>query len=71
MLLKVIFFLPKQTDHEYWVTGRTEAEAKTKAALKFKVPESKVHLEQDADVLDTWFSSGLFPFSIFGWPDEV
>ena len=21
------------------------------------------------DVLDTWFSSGLFPFSVFGWPD--
>ena len=25
----------------------------------------------DEDVLDTWFSSGLFPFSIFGWPDTV
>ncbi|KAJ8299984.1 hypothetical protein KUTeg_021503 [Tegillarca granosa] len=23
------------------------------------------------DVLDTWFSSGLFPFSVFGWPDET
>jgi valyl-tRNA synthetase len=28
-------------------------------------------LEQDPDVLDTWFSSGLWPFSIFGWPDET
>ena len=27
-------------------------------------------MEQDEDVLDTWFSSGLFPFSVFGWPDE-
>lgn len=26
-------------------------------------------LSQDDDVLDTWFSSGLFPFSVFGWPD--
>ena len=25
----------------------------------------------DEDVLDTWFSSGLLPFSIFGWPDTV
>jgi tRNA synthetases class I (I, L, M and V) len=25
---------------------------------------------QDEDVLDTWFSSGLFPFSVFGWPGE-
>ena len=27
-------------------------------------------MEQDEDVLDTWFSSGLFPFSCTGWPDE-
>ncbi|HEY9408423.1 MAG TPA: valine--tRNA ligase [Jiangellaceae bacterium] len=26
---------------------------------------------QDSDVLDTWFSSGLFPFSTLGWPDET
>ena len=25
---------------------------------------------QDEDVLDTWFSSGLFPFSTLGWPTE-
>jgi len=28
-------------------------------------------LEQDPDVLDTWFSSGLWPFSTLGWPDDV
>ena len=28
-------------------------------------------LEQDADVLDTWFSSALWPFSTFGWPDDT
>jgi valyl-tRNA synthetase len=27
-------------------------------------------LEQDSDVLDTWFSSGLWPFSTLGWPDQ-
>ena len=27
-------------------------------------------LEQDPDVLDTWFSSGLWPFSTMGWPEE-
>ena len=27
-------------------------------------------LEQDPDVLDTWFSSWLWPFSVFGWPEE-
>jgi valyl-tRNA synthetase len=30
-----------------------------------------VTLEQDPDVLDTWFSSGLWPFSTLGWPDET
>ena len=28
-------------------------------------------LTQDPDVLDTWFSSQLWPFSVFGWPDET
>ncbi|MFN8612680.1 MAG: valine--tRNA ligase [Vulcanimicrobiota bacterium] len=27
--------------------------------------------EQDPDVLDTWFSSGLWPFSVFGWPEST
>src|SRR5690349_20258408 len=29
------------------------------------------NLEQDSDVLDTWFSSGLWPFSTLGWPEET
>src|SRR5205814_6507293 len=28
-------------------------------------------LVQDTDVLDTWFSSGLWPFSTLGWPDQT
>jgi len=28
-------------------------------------------LQQDSDVLDTWFSSGLWPFSTMGWPDDT
>src|SRR6185295_13364100 len=28
-------------------------------------------LRQDPDVLDTWFSSGLWPFSTLGWPDDT
>lgn len=35
----------------------------------FMVSKYQVCLSQDEDVLDTWFSSGLFPFSVFGWPD--
>lgn len=29
------------------------------------------HLEQDPDVLDTWFSSALWPFSTMGWPEKT
>merc|ERR1712106_767601 len=59
------------TDNKYWVSGRTEEEAKSKAAARFKVKEDKITLTQDPDVLDTWFSSGLFPFSVLGWPDKT
>jgi valyl-tRNA synthetase len=34
-------------------------------------PECGGTLEQDPDVLDTWFSSALWPFSTLGWPDET
>ena len=30
-----------------------------------------VHIRQDEDVLDTWFSSALWPFSTLGWPDQT
>jgi valyl-tRNA synthetase len=56
-------------DSEYWVSGRTEEEAKTKADAKFA--GKTFTLEQDEDVLDTWFSSGLWPFSILGWPEKT
>ncbi len=29
------------------------------------------NIVQDPDVLDTWFSSGLWPFSTLGWPEET
>eukprot|EP00730_Choanoeca_flexa_P002357 TRINITY_DN11021_c0_g1_i1.p1 TRINITY_DN11021_c0_g1~~TRINITY_DN11021_c0_g1_i1.p1 ORF type:complete len:1070 (+),score=320.61 TRINITY_DN11021_c0_g1_i1:39-3248(+) len=56
-------------DNKYWVSAHTEAEALSKAAKRFDVAEAKISLKQDEDVLDTWFSSGLFPISIFNWPD--
>uniref|UniRef100_A0A8C4DJQ8 valine--tRNA ligase n=1 Tax=Dicentrarchus labrax TaxID=13489 RepID=A0A8C4DJQ8_DICLA len=58
-------------DGHYWVCGRTEEEAREKAAKRFNVSADKITLRQDEDVLDTWFSSGIFPFSIFGWPNET
>ncbi|KAI9845962.1 MAG: Valine--tRNA ligase, mitochondrial [Thelocarpon superellum] len=50
----------------HWVAGRTEAEAQAKATAKF--PGQTFTLRRDEDVLDTWFSSGLWPFSTLGWP---
>ncbi|WP_077616557.1 valine--tRNA ligase [Caenibacillus caldisaponilyticus] len=35
-----------------------------------EAPENPEQWEQDEDVLDTWFSSALWPFSTLGWPDE-
>ncbi|MBN3299917.1 SYVC ligase, partial [Amia calva] len=61
----------EDTDGKYWVSGRTEEEAREKAASLFGVSADKISLRQDEDVLDTWFSSGIFPFSIFGWPNET
>ena len=52
-----------------WVIGRDADEAQAAAQAKF--PGKEFVLEQDEDVLDTWFSSGLFPFSVFGWPDKT
>lgn len=59
-------------DEQIWVVGRSQDEARLRAAEQMKIPAdraSEIVLEQDEDVLDTWFSSGLFPFSTFGWPN--
>ncbi|OOX17152.1 valine--tRNA ligase [Xanthomonas campestris pv. azadirachtae] len=44
--------------------GRDEAEVRAKHGLG-----AEIALHQDSDVLETWFSSQLWPFSTLGWPD--
>ncbi|HYL02198.1 MAG TPA: valine--tRNA ligase [Steroidobacteraceae bacterium] len=44
--------------------GRDEAEVRSRHGL-----DAGVKLRQDGDVLDTWFSSALWPFSTLGWPE--
>lgn len=56
-------------DNNFWVSGRTYEEALEKANKKFA--GEKFTLEQDEDVLDTWFSSGLWPISTLGWPNQT
>lgn len=52
------------------MAAESEEEAMKKAQEKY--PDYKnIKLIRDEDVLDTWFSSGLFPFSVFGWPDKT
>jgi valyl-tRNA synthetase len=46
------------------IVARSEAEARAKAG-------AGVALTQDEDVLDTWFSSGLWPFVTLGWPENT
>ena len=48
--------------------AETAAEAQAAADAAFGAPTP---LTQDEDVLDTWFSSGLWPFSTLGWPDAT
>ncbi|XP_012928335.2 valine--tRNA ligase, mitochondrial isoform X2 [Heterocephalus glaber] len=63
---------PSEGDgEECWVVGRSEAEARQAAAALTGKPGAELTLERDADVLDTWFSSALFPFSALGWPRET
>lgn len=62
---------PDSNKQDSWVVARTKEEAFEAAKAKFKVNPVDITLDQDEDVLDTWFSSGLFPFSVFGWPDTT
>jgi valyl-tRNA synthetase len=48
--------------------ARTEGEANAQARAKYG---RDVPLRRDEDVLDTWFSSGLWPFSTLGWPEKT
>jgi valyl-tRNA synthetase len=49
-----------------WYVGRSEADVRTANGIALGEP-----LRQDDDVLDTWFSSALWPFSTLGWPETT
>ncbi|ELS02780.1 valyl-tRNA synthetase [Xenococcus sp. PCC 7305] len=56
------------TDNTPFVVAHSEEEAQEKAIAEYG---ADITLKQDPDVLDTWFSSGLWPFSTMGWPDDT
>lgn len=56
------------TDNTPFIVAYSETEAIHKATQQYG---ENIQLEQDPDVLDTWFSSGLWPFSTMGWPENT
>lgn len=58
------------SDKSVWIAARNEEEARKKCAplLESSLP---IEIVQDEDVLDTWFSSALLPFTVFGWPNTT
>ena len=60
-----------QSSDYRWIGAKSIDEARTKAKQLFSnVPLNSIHIEQDQDVLDTWFSSGLLPILIFNNKDS-
>jgi valyl-tRNA synthetase len=53
---------------EHLFVAESEEDAARAAAAHYG---RAVELQRDPDVLDTWFSSGLWPFSTLGWPEET
>lgn len=62
---------PDPARPDVWIVARTMEQAIERARLVLSDIESpdQLEIEQDTDVLDTWFSSGLLPFSNLGWPN--
>ena len=58
-----------QSEGDLWIAARSVEDAEEKAKARF--PGKSFKLEQDDDVLDTWFTSGMWPFSIMGWPKKT
>ncbi|XP_074294587.1 valine--tRNA ligase, chloroplastic/mitochondrial 2 isoform X2 [Silene latifolia] len=63
--IPVWYVVGRDPDEEY-IVARSSDEALQIAQKKFG---KDVEIYQDPDVLDTWFSSSLWPFSTLGWPD--
>ncbi len=58
-------------NEEVWVAASSMEEALEKAREKLpNVNPDAISVKQDEDVLDTWYSSALWPFSTLGWPSD-
>ncbi|XP_068624487.1 uncharacterized protein ValRS-m [Battus philenor] len=52
-----------------WIAATDEILAKIQASKYLRTPPEEIITERDSDVLDTWFSSGIYPFAALGWPE--
>lgn len=61
-----VWYIDGKDKEEDYIVARNTDEALEKAHKKYG---KDIEIYQDPDVLDTWFSSALWPFSTLGWPD--
>ncbi|WP_405112143.1 valine--tRNA ligase [Phaeobacter sp. BS52] len=64
----------RSTGDEFTVEGQRKAPNPSKSQIgnpQVKMKTTSVTLERDPDVLDTWFSSGLWPIGTLGWPEQT
>lgn len=61
-----VWYIGNNNNEDEYIVARNEDEAREKAIEAGHPPD--VTLRQEDDVLDTWFSSGLWPFATVGWP---
>lgn len=54
-----------------WVAAHDEYSAKTIASKHLRTYPEEITAQRDTDVLDTWFSSGIYPFAALGWPEST
>ncbi|GFY70820.1 valine--tRNA ligase, mitochondrial [Trichonephila inaurata madagascariensis] len=60
----------EKMDKDLWVAASSEKEAVEKASKKYDLNPNSITAIQDLDVLDTWFSSALYPLTALGWPSK-
>ncbi|KAF9405461.1 hypothetical protein HW555_013812 [Spodoptera exigua] len=53
-----------------WIAAHNEEAAKMEASKVLRTLPDIIKVERDPDVLDTWFSSGIYPFAALGWPNS-
>ncbi|GBN35808.1 Valine--tRNA ligase, partial [Araneus ventricosus] len=57
-------------EKDLWIAATCEKEAIEKASKKYDLDPKSIKAVQDTDVLDTWFSSALYPLTALGWPSQ-